>query len=74
MSFYRLPTAEMVSRWTSLTSSRFRFAIKLCRRITHRKRLAYCRRELTDFLTAVGPLGAKRDPLLVQLPPSMWKR
>ncbi len=33
-SFYRLPRPEMISRWHSVTGPRFRFAVKLWRRIT----------------------------------------
>ncbi len=72
-SFYRLPRPEMITRWHSLTGSRFRFAVKLWRRITHLKRLADCRRELGDFFGVVAALGRKRGPLLVQLPPSLTK-
>jgi len=72
-SFYRIPTMDMVSRWRQVTRSRFRFAVKLWRRITHEKRLANCERELRDFLEVAGSLGPKRGPLLVQLPPSMRK-
>ncbi len=72
-SFYRLPKVEMVSRWREVTGSRFRFAVKLWRRITHEKRLADCARELQDFLAVAAELGPKRGPLLVQLPPSMGR-
>ncbi len=72
-SFYRLPKPDVVSRWRQVTGSRFRFAQKLWRRVTHEKRLANCGRELRDFFDVVGPFGPKRGPLLVQLPPSMRK-
>lgn len=39
-SFYRLPKPEIVARWRGVTGARFRFAVKLWRRITHLKRLA----------------------------------
>ena len=72
-TFYRMPKPEMVSRWQQVTGSRFRFAVKLWRRITHQKRLAGCGRELGDFFEVARLLGPKRGPLLVQLPPSMRK-
>jgi uncharacterized protein YecE (DUF72 family) len=72
-SFYRLPKPDFVSRWRQVTGSRFRFAVKLWRRITHLKRLADCSRQLEDFFEIAGLLGPKRGPLLVQLPPSMRK-
>ncbi len=72
-SFYRLPKPELMTRWRQMTGEDFRFAVKLWRRITHDKRLADCRAELEQFLVVVGRLGAKRGPLLVQLPPSLRK-
>ena len=70
-SFYRIPKTDYIKRWREVTGGRFRFAVKLWRRITHEKRLADCARELGDFFEVVGTLGPKRGPLLVQLPPSM---
>lgn len=70
-SFYRLPQPESVRRWRELTGGRFRFAVKLWRRITHEKRLAGCADELRDFLAAFAALGPRRGPLLVQLPPGL---
>ena len=72
-SFYRLPKPEFVARWRAVTGGRFRFAVKLWRRITHVKRLADCERELGDFLAVANEFGPKRGPLLVQLPPSLRK-
>ena len=72
-SFYRIPKADYIKRWREVTGGRFRFAVKLWRRITHERRLANCERELGDFFTVVGALGPKRGPLLVQLPPLMRK-
>ena len=72
-TFYRMPKPEMVSRWHQATRSRFRFAVKLWRRITHQKRLLECGQELSDFFELARVLGSKRGPLLVQLPPSMRK-
>lgn len=71
MSFYRVPKPEMVSRWSTVTGSRFRFAVKLWRRITHEKRLGDCSDQLRFFFGVVNELGTKRAPLLVQLPPSL---
>jgi uncharacterized protein YecE (DUF72 family) len=72
-SFYRLPKPEMVARWRSVTGTRFLFAVKLWRRITHEKRLADCARELNDFIAVAKEFRSKRGPLLVQLPPSLRK-
>ncbi|MFQ6049145.1 MAG: DUF72 domain-containing protein, partial [Phycisphaerae bacterium] len=72
-SFYRLPSESMVQRWCDLTGPQFRFAVKLWRLITHRKRLIDCREPLGVFLAVAKTFGRKRGPLLVQLPPSMHK-
>ena len=70
-SFYRPPRPEMIARWRDVTPARFRFAVKLWRRVTHEKRLSDCAVELRDFLATVCELRARRGPLLVQLPPSL---
>jgi len=72
-SFYRLPRKEVVERWRDVTDGRFRFAVKLWRMITHRKKLADCSDLLETFMDVVDAFGRKRGPLLVQLPPSMGK-
>ena len=72
-SFYRMPKRATIARWRQVTGSRFRFATKLWRRVTHEKRLVNCGQELRDFIEVVGRLRPKRGPLLVQLPPSMRK-
>ncbi len=72
-SFYRPPKPEMIARWRDVTRPRFRFAVKLWRRITHERRLADCATELAEFLAVVSTLRPKRGPLLVQLPPSLRK-
>jgi uncharacterized protein YecE (DUF72 family) len=69
-SFYRLPRGELLARWRRVVGPRFRFAVKLWRRITHDKRLANCDVELEQFFAVVRELGTRRGPLLVQLPPS----
>jgi uncharacterized protein YecE (DUF72 family) len=68
-TFYRLPRPEYVERWLEITGGRFRFAVKLSRRITHQMQLAGCDEELGRFFEVVSGFGRKRGPLLVQLPP-----
>ena len=74
-TFYQMPKAAVLENWAKATPEHFRFAIKAPRRITHMARLkadtaadsvAY----LYQTLTA---LGAKRGPVLFQLPPFMKK-
>jgi uncharacterized protein YecE (DUF72 family) len=74
-TFYRTPPASVLEAWAGATPADFRFAIKASRRITHISRLkaesvaeplAYLYRNLTA-------LGAKRGPVLFQLPPNLKK-
>lgn len=70
MTFYRLPNEALLAQWRDATPSRFKFAFKMWRHITHERRLHDCEKPLQQFLTACETLGSKRGPLLVQLPPS----
>ena len=70
VSFYRMPTAEMIASWTAQTPEEFRFAIKAHRRITHQKRLRGADDELRWLTERIGGLGARLGPVLFQLPPS----
>ena len=72
-TFYRLPKEATVERWRNVTGGRFRFAVKLWRMITHRKKLVDCEEHVRDFFGVARGFGAKRGPLLVQLPPSIHK-
>jgi uncharacterized protein YecE (DUF72 family) len=49
----------------------FRFAVKLPKAITHDRRLVECADPIARFADEVDGLGAKRGPILVQLPPSL---
>ena len=73
-TFYRMPKAEMLAHWAEITPAAFRFAIKASRRITH---FAHLKPESADSVAflyrALDALGAKRGPVLFQLPPVMKK-
>lgn len=68
-SFYRLPTPEMIERWSSATPLGFLFALKAWRVITHERRLVDCAQPLEQFLARLAPLAGKVGPILFQLPP-----
>lgn len=72
MTFYRMPSLEMVKRWGQVTQDDFLFAAKIPRTITHDKRLrGSWQDDLTAYLQVVsGGLGKKLGPSLLQLPPS----
>jgi uncharacterized protein YecE (DUF72 family) len=68
--FYRLPTAEMFSRWREITPNDFQFAVKASRYITHVKRLRNVADEVALFMERAEHLGTKLGPILFQLPPN----
>src|ERR1700704_1724129 len=74
-TFYRMPKAEVLEAWGAATPETFRFAIKASRRITHQARLkADQAADSVAFLYRnLAALGAKRGPVLFQLPPFLKK-
>ena len=74
-TFYQMPKAAVLENWARSTPEEFRFAIKAARRITHLARLkAETAADSVDFLyRKLAALGAKRGPVLFQLPPFMKK-
>jgi len=70
-SFYRLPPRETFERWRSQTPDDFCFAVKMSRYVTHIRRLRETADGLERFWQAAAGLGAKRGPVLVQLPPTL---
>jgi len=74
-TFYQMPKATVLENWARSTPEGFRFAIKAPRRITHLARLkAETVADSVDFLyRTLAALGAKRGPVLFQLPPFMKK-
>jgi uncharacterized protein YecE (DUF72 family) len=74
-TFYRMPKTTVLETWAGTTPERFRFAIKASRRITHLSRIkAETAAEPLGFLYRnLAVLGAKRGPVLFQLPPNLKK-
>jgi uncharacterized protein YecE (DUF72 family) len=74
-TFYRMPRTEVLANWAAATPPDFRFAIKASRRITHLARLnADTAADSVEFLYRnLASLGAKRGPVLFQLPPFLKK-
>jgi uncharacterized protein YecE (DUF72 family) len=68
--FYRSHAPRVYEKWAASTPETFRFAVKLPKVITHDQRLARARSPLERFLDETSALGARRGPILVQLPPS----
>jgi uncharacterized protein YecE (DUF72 family) len=74
-TFYRMPKADVLAHWAGATPPAFRFAIKASQRITHHARIdAERAAEPVAFLYRnLEALGAKRGPVLFQLPPFLKK-
>jgi uncharacterized protein YecE (DUF72 family) len=72
-TFYRMPTAPVLSRWAEQTGEGFTFVLKAPQRITHQKRLGDVAGDLTYFYETASVLGARLGPVLFQLPPYLKK-
>jgi uncharacterized protein YecE (DUF72 family) len=69
-TFYRMPTAKLVTGWAAQVPDRFRFTLKAPRRITHDRRLRGVADPLRAFCEAASELGPQLGALLFQLPPT----
>jgi uncharacterized protein YecE (DUF72 family) len=74
-TFYQMPKAAVLEKWSQATPPEFRFAIKASRRITHEARLrADAAADSVQFLyRTLAVLGFKRGPVLFQLAPFQKK-
>jgi uncharacterized protein YecE (DUF72 family) len=73
-TFYRMPTEKILVSWAAQVPEGFAFVLKASRRITHIKRLKDVGDDLAYLLKTAAVLGAKRGPLLFQLPPQFSKK
>jgi uncharacterized protein YecE (DUF72 family) len=69
-SFYRPHRVSTYARWATSVPEDFRFALKVPKDITHKRRFVDVVEPLEQFLGETVALGEKRAVLLVQLPPS----
>ena len=74
-TFYRMPKTEVLANWAQATPEAFRFSIKASKRITHDARLAAdaAADSVAYLYKNLSALGAKRGPVLFQLPPFLKK-
>lgn len=70
-SFHRPHRRATYERWAASVPEDFRFAVKLPKAITHEARLVGCEALLARFAEEIAGLGAKRGPVLTQLPPKL---
>lgn len=68
VTWYRIPTLQMIRAWYEKTPADFVFAAKVPQTVTHDKVLVDCRSELRAFLDAMSGLDEKLGPLLFQFP------
>ena len=74
-TFYQMPKATVLEHWAQVTPETFRFAIKASRRITHMAKIAAdaAAEPVAYLYKNLAVLGAKRGPVLFQLPPFLKK-
>jgi uncharacterized protein YecE (DUF72 family) len=72
-TFYRMPTARLVTGWAGQVPEGFKFTLKAPKRITHDRRLRDVADPLRGFLEAAAELGPKLGALLFQLAPNFKK-
>jgi len=65
-TYYRPPSARMVTGWADRTPASFRFALKAPGEITHKKILHECDANMDALIEALEPLGDKTLCVLLQ--------
>ncbi|MHA4896444.1 DUF72 domain-containing protein [Pedobacter sp. PWIIR3] len=70
-SFYKIPLASTVYKWSNEVPDQFRFTFKLYKDITHNKGLAFDPETLRKYMQVIAGAGRKKGCLLVQFPPSI---
>ena len=71
-TFYRMPSAKMVSRWHSQVPPSFRFVVKATQRLTWTQKLVDCGELLGVLFAVLEPLGAALGCVFYQVP--KWVR
>jgi uncharacterized protein YecE (DUF72 family) len=67
-TYYRTPSASVVTGWANKTPPGFLLAAKVPQIITHEKCLVDCDADLKAFLDVMSLMGDKLGPLLLQFP------
>jgi uncharacterized protein YecE (DUF72 family) len=73
-TFYRMPSEKVLAGWSTQVPDGFEFVLKVPQRITHIKKLKDVGDDLAYLLKTAKVLGAKRGPLLFQVPPYFSKK
>src|SRR5688500_4981021 len=69
-TFYKLPLASTISKWTTVVPEDFKFTLKLWKEITHQKRLEFKEEDVARFFERAANAGNKKGCILIQFPPS----
>ncbi len=68
-TFYRMPSAKLIDKWSADVPDEFCFVLKATRRITHFAKLAEVDELLEYLMRTTAPLGDRLGAHLFQLPP-----
>ncbi|HSN61791.1 MAG TPA: DUF72 domain-containing protein [Ferruginibacter sp.] len=72
-SFYKIPQAATVGKWSGMVDEAFKFTFKLWKEITHSKGLHFNEADVLTFFKSINAVGDKRGCLLIQFPPGLGK-
>jgi uncharacterized protein YecE (DUF72 family) len=67
-TFYGCPSVRTVEGWAAKTPADFIFSVKVPQTVTHEKVLVGCDPEMKQFVEAMGILGKKLGPMVLQFP------
>ena len=67
-TFYACPSVRTVEGWAAKTPADFIFSVKVPQTVTHEKVLVGCDPEMKQFVEAMGILGKKLGPMVLQFP------
>lgn len=67
-TFYKLPLAKTITKWTNEVSEDFRFTFKMSKQITHEKNLNFNAADLYSFWHTVNSVQEKKGCILIQFP------
>lgn len=70
-SFYKVPLAQTIRKWSQSVQEEFRFTFKVWKEITHVKALDYKETDVQHFMNAVAQSGRNSGCLLLQFPPGL---
>jgi uncharacterized protein YecE (DUF72 family) len=70
-TFYKLPLARTIEKWSNEADSDFKFTFKLWQEITHTKGRPFEAEHITRFMHIINHAQSKKGSLLIQFPPSV---